>query len=49
MMHSARDALVVSIHIGLVVAALAAFIGLCLAWFVPAVRIVYGDAEGRST
>ncbi|SAK78780.1 MFS transporter [Caballeronia ptereochthonis] len=49
MMHTARAALVASIHIGLVVAALAAFVGLCLAWFVPAVRVVYGDVrEGRA-
>jgi hypothetical protein len=45
MMHSARMALVASIHVGLVVAAMAAFVGLCLAWFVPAVRVVYGDAK----
>ena len=48
MMHSARMALVASIHIGLAVAALAAFIGLCLAWFVPAVRIVHGDAQEQA-
>ncbi|SPB18920.1 EmrB/QacA family drug resistance transporter [Caballeronia novacaledonica] len=47
MMHSARMALVASIHVGLVVAAMAAFVGLCLAWFVPAVRVVYGDAKQR--
>ncbi|SAK60223.1 EmrB/QacA family drug resistance transporter [Caballeronia glebae] len=47
MMHSARMALVASIHVGLVVAAMAAFVGLCLAWFVPAVRVVYGDAKGQ--
>jgi len=45
MTHSARMALVASIHVGLVVAAMAAFVGLCLAWFVPAVRVVYGDAK----
>jgi EmrB/QacA subfamily drug resistance transporter len=45
MMRSARAALVESIHIGLGVAALAAFAGLCLAWFVPAVRVVYGDMK----
>jgi hypothetical protein len=47
MMHSARMALVASIHVGLVVAAMAAFVGLCLAWFVPAVRVVYGDAKQK--
>jgi len=41
-------ALVASIHVGLVVAAMAAFVGLCLAWFVPAVRVDYGDAKGQS-
>ncbi|SAK56398.1 major facilitator transporter [Caballeronia hypogeia] len=47
MMHAARTALVASIHVGLVVAALAAFVGLCLAWFVPAVQVAYRDAKGR--
>jgi MFS family permease len=39
MMHAARGALVTSIHVGLTVAAVAALIGLCLAWFVPPVRV----------
>ncbi|CAG4919053.1 MFS transporter [Paraburkholderia saeva] len=39
MMHSARDALVSSIHVGLALATLAALIGLCLAWFVPPVHV----------
>ena len=43
MMHSAREALVQSIHIGILVAAAAALLGLCLAWFVPPVRV--GDLE----
>jgi len=47
MMHMAREALVVSIHIGLAVAALAALMGLCLAWFVPAVQVTYAEAEVR--
>jgi hypothetical protein len=41
MMMSARATLVESIHIGLTVAAVAALIGLCLAWFVPPVRVVF--------
>ncbi|MFM0341663.1 MFS transporter [Paraburkholderia fungorum] len=45
MMNSAREALVESIHIGILVAAAAALIGLCLAWFVPPVRISYPDNE----
>jgi EmrB/QacA subfamily drug resistance transporter len=45
MMNSARDALVQSIHIGILVAGAAALIGLCLAWFVPPVRITYPDVE----
>ncbi|SAL11735.1 EmrB/QacA family drug resistance transporter [Caballeronia peredens] len=49
MMHMARAALVTSIHVGLVVAAMAAFIGLCLAWFVPSVQVAYGDVkQGRA-
>lgn len=43
MMNSARDALVQSIHIGILVAGAAALVGLCLAWFVPPVRIGYPD------
>lgn len=39
MMRSARGALVESIHVGLGLAAAAAIIGLCLAWFVPPVRV----------
>jgi hypothetical protein len=35
----------VSIHVGLAVAATAALIGLGLAWFVPPVRVGYGEAE----
>jgi EmrB/QacA subfamily drug resistance transporter len=49
MMHMAREALVASIHIGLAVAALAALIGLCLAWFVPAVQVTFAEAEARGT
>jgi phosphoribosylcarboxyaminoimidazole (NCAIR) mutase len=45
MMNSARDALVQSIHIGILVAGAAALVGLCLAWFVPPVRIGYPEAE----
>ncbi|MFP3569559.1 MFS transporter [Paraburkholderia sp. SIMBA_030] len=45
MMNSARDALVQSIHIGILVAGAAALIGLCLAWFVPPVRITYPEAD----
>ncbi|CAE6741483.1 MFS transporter [Paraburkholderia haematera] len=45
MMNSARDALVQSIHIGILVAGAAALIGLCLAWFVPPVRISYTEGE----
>jgi len=47
MMNSARDALVESIHVGLMVAALAALVGLGLAWFVPPVRVSYADADAR--
>ncbi|RKP55691.1 MFS transporter [Pararobbsia silviterrae] len=39
MMDSARETLVTSIHIGLGLAAAAALAGLCLAWFVPPVRV----------
>ncbi|AJZ62555.1 sugar (and other) transporter family protein [Paraburkholderia fungorum] len=45
MMNSARDTLVQSIHIGILVAGAAALTGLCLAWFVPPVRIGYLEAE----
>lgn len=45
MMNSARDTLVQSIHIGILVAGVAALTGLCLAWFVPPVRIGYSEAE----
>jgi hypothetical protein len=44
MMNSARNALVESIHIGLTVSALAALVGLCLAWFVPPVQVGYLEA-----
>jgi MFS family permease len=44
MMNSARDALVQSIHIGILVAGAAALVGLCLAWFVPPVRISYPES-----
>jgi hypothetical protein len=46
MMQAARLALIDSIHVGLALAAAAAIIGLCLAWFVPAVRVVY-PADGK--
>jgi EmrB/QacA subfamily drug resistance transporter len=49
MMNSARDALVVSIHVGLAVAATAALVGLGLAWFVPPVRVGYGDTDTINT
>ena len=45
MMSAARGALVESIHVGLAVATLAALVGLCLAWFVPPVRVSGPDAE----
>jgi len=48
MMHMAREALIGSIHIGLSVAGLAALVGLCLAWFVPAVQVTYAEPEVRS-
>ncbi len=47
MMKSARGALVASIHVGLALAVLAALAGLCLAWFVPPVRIGYPDAGAQ--
>jgi EmrB/QacA subfamily drug resistance transporter len=49
MMNSARDALVVSIHVGLAVAATAALVGLGLAWFVPPVRVGYADTDTLNT
>jgi len=49
MMNSARDALVVSIHVGLAVAATAALIGLGLAWFVPPVRVGYPGTDTLNT
>lgn len=48
MMHSAREALVQSIHIGILVAGAAALGGLCLAWFVPPVRVDYLEAEAAA-
>ncbi|MFC0400681.1 MFS transporter [Paraburkholderia rhizosphaerae] len=50
MMEAARRTLIESIHVGLSLAAAAAVIGLCLAWFVPSVRVEYGEetAEGAS-
>ena len=45
MMHSAREALVQSIHIGILVAGAAALVGLCLAWFVPPVQVGYLESE----
>jgi EmrB/QacA subfamily drug resistance transporter len=48
MMNSARGALVESIHIGLTVSALAALIGLCLAWFVPPVQVGYLEAPPQN-
>ncbi len=44
MMNAARNALVESIHVGLSLAAAAAVLGLCLAWFVPSVQVAYPDA-----
>ena len=50
MMDSAREALVSSIHVGLGLAAAAAIIGLCLAWFVPPVRVEsLADAPATSS
>ncbi|NPT57617.1 MFS transporter [Paraburkholderia elongata] len=48
MMSSARGALVESIHVGLTVAAAAALVGLCLAWFVPTVRVTYPDLDAQT-
>lgn len=48
MMTAARGALVDSIHVGLAVAASAALIGLCLAWFVPPVHVSYSAADARN-
>jgi hypothetical protein len=48
MMNSARDALVESIHVGLIVATLAALAGLALAWFVPPVRVSHPDGDGQN-
>ncbi|WP_043284853.1 MFS transporter [Paraburkholderia oxyphila] len=48
MMNSARSALVDSIHIGLAVAAVAALAGLCLAWFVPPVRVGYLEPRSHN-
>jgi len=48
MMNSARSALVDSIHMGLIVAAVAAMVGLCLAWFVPPVRVGYLEAQSQN-
>jgi EmrB/QacA subfamily drug resistance transporter len=48
MMSSARGALVDSIHMGLAMAAVAALAGLCLAWFVPPVRVGYLEAQSQN-
>ena len=48
MMQSARGALIESIHVGLGLAAAAAIVGLCLAWFVPPVRVDRLDTGTRS-
>ena len=48
MMNMARHALIESIHVGLTVAVAAALIGLCLAWFVPVVRVTYPELAARS-
>lgn len=48
MMDSARGALVESIHVGLSVAAVAALVGLALAWFVPPVQVSQADADVRN-
>lgn len=45
MMHAAREALINSIHVGLIVAAAAALAGLCLAWFVPPVRVCHTQLD----
>ncbi|MGF6595818.1 EmrB/QacA subfamily drug resistance transporter [Paraburkholderia sp. GAS448] len=47
MMNSARNTLVSSIHIGLALATAAALAGLCLAWFVPPVRVGHAEADVR--
>ncbi|HEY3597486.1 MAG TPA: MFS transporter [Paraburkholderia sp.] len=47
MMMAARGALVDSIHVGLSLAAGAALLGLCLAWFVPSVRVAYADTAAQ--
>ena len=44
----AGDALVDSIHTGLIVAAAAALVGLCLAWFVPPVRVGYLETQSQN-
>jgi len=49
MMNSARSALVSSIHIGLALAAAASLAGLCLAWFVPPVRVGPLEADARDS
>ena len=49
MMSSARGALVDSIHVGLTVAAAAALIGLCLAWFVPPVKVGFLEAQPQQS
>jgi EmrB/QacA subfamily drug resistance transporter len=48
MMQSARGALIESIHVGLGLAAAAAIVGLCLAWFVPPVRVDRLDTGTRT-
>ncbi|CAB3777529.1 Multidrug resistance protein 3 [Paraburkholderia ultramafica] len=48
MMHSAREALVQSIHIGILVAGAAALVGLCLAWFVPPVQVGYLETDAAA-
>jgi hypothetical protein len=49
MMEAARHALVDSIHVGLSLAAAAALLGLCLAWFVPSVRVAYPDGAAQAS
>jgi EmrB/QacA subfamily drug resistance transporter len=48
MMSSARAALIESIHVGLALAVAAAIFGLCLAWFVPPVRVGRLELETRA-
>ncbi|MCC8405268.1 MFS transporter [Paraburkholderia sp. MMS20-SJTN17] len=48
MIGSARSALVDSIHVGLTVAAVAALVGLCLAWFVPPIRVGYPEVQPQN-